>query len=122
MLMGDFWTNTLWWLTQLWERLSEQPWVGHLQSSLSDAVQWLWGSGTPVVGGLMVLLAGVTVARAIRESGQRKPRPQIDWVADRRGQDGAGRWRPIMALDRGRRGVLPTEAVSPVPPKRAKRA
>lgn len=120
--MGDFWTNTLWWLTRLWERLSGQPWVGHLQSSLSDAARWLWGSGTPVVGGLMVLLAGVTVARAIRESGQKKPRPQADWVADRRGHDGAGRWRPTMALDHARRGVLPNEAVYPPRPKRAKRA
>src|SRR5579862_5495658 len=117
--MADFWTNMLWWLTQQWERFSAQPWVGHLQSSISDTARWLWGSGTPVVGGLMVLLAGVTVARAIREGGERKPRPKIDWVADRRGYDGAGRWRPTMALDHARRGALPAEAVSPIRPKRA---
>ena len=75
-----------------------------------------------MVGGLLVLLAGATVARAIRESGERKPRPQTDWVADRRGHDAAGSWRPIMTLDRTRRGALPTDAVSHIRLKRAKRA
>jgi hypothetical protein len=118
--MGDFWARTLWWPTQLGEWLVAQPWVGHLQNSASDAAGWLWGSGTPVVGGLLVLLAGAVVARAIRETSQRKPRPQSYWIADRRGRDAAGGWRPIIALDRARRGVQPSDAVAHIQrPKRA---
>ena len=120
--VSDFWTNTLWWLTRLWERLSERPWFGQLQGSLSDAARWLWGSGTPIVGGLTVLLAGVIVARAIRESGQRKHPPQTDWVADRISRDSAGRWRPTMTLNHVRRADLPTEILRPMRLKPAKRA
>ena len=121
--MSEFWTRTLWWPTQLWYWLMAQPWVEHLQNSASDAARWLWGNGTPVVGGLLVLLAGVTVARAIRETSERKPRPRIDWIADsRRGHDAAGSWRPIMALDRTRRAATPADAVAHIRPKRAKRA
>ena len=120
--MGDSWTNMLWWLTRLSERLGERPWVGQLQSALSDAARWLLGSGTPIVGGLMVLLAGVMVARALRENGQRRHPPRSDWVADRLSQDSAGRWRPTAALYRSRREDVLAEAVRPLRLKQAKRA
>ena len=120
--MSDFWARTLWWPTQIWQNLIAQPWVGHLQSLASDAARWLWGAGTLVVGGLLVVLAGAVVARAIRETSEKKPRPHVDWVADRRGHDGAGRWRPIMAIDRTRRANLTADAVAHMKTKRAKRA
>jgi hypothetical protein len=109
MLVSEFWTNTLSWLTRLFEGLGAQAWFARLQSSLSDLTHWLWGSGAPIIGGLMVLLAGVIVARAIRESAERSHRPRSDWVAERRTQDSAGRWRPTMALHNERRNLTHTE-------------
>jgi len=120
--VGDFWTNMLWWLTRLFERLGEQPWFSQLQGALSNATRWLMGSGTPIVGGLMVLLAGVMVARALREDRQRRHPPRSDWVADRLGQDSAGRWQPTMALYRPRREDILAEAARPLRLKQAKRA
>lgn len=120
--MSDSWTNVLWWATRLYERLSERPWFGQLLNSLSGLTRWLWGSGAPVVGGLMVLLAGVIVARAVRESGQRNHRPRTDWIADRLSQDSAGRWRPTASLHRRNRIVSPTEVARLKRLTQAKRA
>ncbi len=70
----------------------------------------------------MVLLAGAIVARAIRESGERKHPAHGDWVAEWLSQDSAGRWRPTMALLHSRRRILPTEIVRSKRLRQANRA
>jgi hypothetical protein len=119
----SFWTSVQWWLTRLGERLGERPWVAESQSALSQATRWLWGSGAPIVGGLLVLVAGVIVARAVRQAAQgNRGQGSTDWLTDRAIQDSAGRWRPTMAIHHPRRTPVPKDIARPRRLKKAKAA
>ena len=86
----------IWRLELFWQRLIEGPWVVALCGALSGMVRWMLGTGAPIVGGALVLAAGLIVAKAIRTGPQNSHRAEfVDWLD--RASDSAGRWEPTMA-------------------------
>ncbi len=91
---------------------------------LAQFSAWVWGPGAPIVGGLLVLVAALIVARSVRQAlRQRNHRPAHDWIEEHRGIESAGRWRPSMGILHVRRRAGISEALSrPQRLKKQKRA
>ncbi len=112
------------WLALFWERFSEREWVFATRQMLAQFSAWVWGPGAPIVGGLLVLVAALIVARSVRQAlRQRNHRPAHDWIEEHRGIESAGRWRPSMGILHVRRRAGISEALSrPQRLKKQKRA